>query len=34
MGGVGALLRTAAFAALGGERLIGRYDWLYGWKQT
>jgi hypothetical protein len=32
MSGAAGLLRTIAFAALGGERLIARYDWLYGWK--
>jgi salicylate hydroxylase len=32
LGAAGALLRRIALAALGGERLITRYDWLYGWK--
>jgi salicylate hydroxylase len=31
MGGAAALLRRLALRALGGERLITRYDWLYGW---
>jgi salicylate hydroxylase len=26
-----ALLRDAALRALGGERLIARYDWLFEW---
>jgi len=33
LGGVGGLLRTMAFAAVSGERLLARYDWLYGWKE-
>ena len=32
MGGVEALLRTFALVAMGGNRLIRHYDWLYGWK--
>ena len=32
MGGAAALLRTVALLAMGGGRLIDRYDWLYGWK--
>jgi salicylate hydroxylase len=32
MGGAAALLRTIALLAMGGGRLINRYDWLYGWK--
>jgi hypothetical protein len=32
MGGAPALLRTGALLAMGGGRLIKRYDWLYGWK--
>jgi 2-polyprenyl-6-methoxyphenol hydroxylase-like FAD-dependent oxidoreductase len=31
LGGPGAFLRTLALSALGGERLLARYDWLYGW---
>jgi salicylate hydroxylase len=31
MGAVAGLVRTLALAAMGGERLISRYDWLYGW---
>jgi salicylate hydroxylase len=34
MGSVEALLRSIAFVAMGGERLISRYDWLYGWKPS
>jgi hypothetical protein len=26
------VLRTLALLAMGGQRLIARYDWLYGWK--
>ncbi len=29
--GAGALLRRLALAAMGGNRLLTRYDWLYGW---
>ena len=32
LGGAGALLRGIALVAMGGPRLIRRYDWLYGWK--
>ncbi len=32
MGGAEAFLRTIALLAMGGQRLIARYDWLYGWK--
>ena len=32
MGALAGFLRTLAVAAVGGERLISRYDWLYGWK--
>jgi salicylate hydroxylase len=28
---VAGFMRTLALAAMGGERLISRYDWLYGW---
>jgi salicylate hydroxylase len=31
LGGAGAWLRTLALRAMGGERLLARYDWLYGW---
>jgi salicylate hydroxylase len=31
MGGAGAALRALALMAMGGDRLISRYDWLYGW---
>jgi salicylate hydroxylase len=34
LSGAAGLLRAIAFAALRGERLLTRYDWLYGWKQT
>jgi salicylate hydroxylase len=32
MGGAEAFLRMLALIAMGGDRLIRRYDWLYGWK--
>jgi salicylate hydroxylase len=32
MGGAEAFLRTIALVAMGGNRLVKRYDWLYGWK--
>ncbi len=32
LGGPGAFLRTLALTAIGGERLLARYDWLYGWR--
>jgi salicylate hydroxylase len=31
MGGAEAFLRTIALLAMGGSRLLHRYDWLYGW---
>src|SRR5215472_8942505 len=31
LGGAGAFLRTLALTAISGERLLARYDWLYGW---
>jgi salicylate hydroxylase len=31
LGGAGAWLRTLALRTMGGERLLARYDWLYGW---
>lgn len=31
LGGGAALLRRLALAIMGGQRLIGRYDWIYGW---
>jgi salicylate hydroxylase len=32
LGVPGAFLRTLALTAIGGERLLARYDWLYGWR--
>ena len=32
MGVLAGVMRTLAVAAVGGERLISRYDWVYGWK--
>jgi len=32
MGGAAALVRNLAMRAIAGPRLLGRYDWLYGWK--
>jgi salicylate hydroxylase len=32
MGGAEAFLRTLALIAMGGRRVLARYDWLYGWK--
>jgi salicylate hydroxylase len=32
MGGAEAFLRTLALLAMGGKRLLSRYDWLYGWQ--
>jgi salicylate hydroxylase len=31
MNTVAGFMRSLAIAAMGGERLISRYDWLYGW---
>jgi salicylate hydroxylase len=31
LGGHAALLRALVLAAMGGKRLIARYDWIYGW---
>jgi salicylate hydroxylase len=31
LSGAGAALRSLALMAMGGDRLISRYDWLYGW---
>jgi salicylate hydroxylase len=31
LGGVAGLARSLALAAMGGERLLRRQDWLYGW---
>jgi salicylate hydroxylase len=32
MRGAASALRTLALMALGGDRLVSRYDWLYGWQ--
>jgi salicylate hydroxylase len=32
LGGVQAMLRNAAMRAMGGERLLRHYDWLYDWQ--
>jgi salicylate hydroxylase len=32
LGGAAGLIRTFALRRLGGENLLRRYDWLYGWK--
>jgi len=32
MSAAAGFMRSLALAAMGGERLILRYDWLYGWK--
>jgi 2-polyprenyl-6-methoxyphenol hydroxylase-like FAD-dependent oxidoreductase len=32
MGGAEAFLRSIAMLAMGGERIIARYRWLYGWQ--
>jgi salicylate hydroxylase len=32
--GAGAVLRALALAAMGGRRLLTRYDWLYGWRPS
>jgi salicylate hydroxylase len=34
MGGPAAFLRTLVLGAMGGTRLLTRYDWLYGWKAS
>ncbi|MFL4998911.1 MAG: FAD-dependent monooxygenase, partial [Xanthobacteraceae bacterium] len=34
LGGAAAALRSLALMAMGGDRLISRYDWLYGWTPT
>jgi len=34
LSGVAGLMRTIALAAMNEERLISRYDWLYGWTPT
>ena len=32
LGGAGGVLRDLALTAMGGHRLMQRYDWLYGWR--
>ncbi|MCX5578462.1 FAD-dependent monooxygenase [Kaistia terrae] len=32
LGGAMAVARDMTMTALGGQRLLGRYDWIYGWK--
>jgi salicylate hydroxylase len=32
LSGLRAVARNAALRAMGGERLLRRYDWLYGWR--
>jgi salicylate hydroxylase len=32
LSGLRAFARNAALRAMGGERLLRRYDWLYGWQ--
>lgn len=32
--GPAAMARNAAMRVMGGERVIGSYDWVYGWKAT
>jgi salicylate hydroxylase len=32
LGGVQAMLRNVAMRAMGGERLLRHYDWLYEWR--
>jgi len=34
MGGGAAFLRALALFAMGGDRLLRRYDWLYGWEPS
>jgi salicylate hydroxylase len=34
MGGAAGTLRRLALLAMGGRRLMTRYDWLYGWRLT
>ena len=34
MGGAEAFLRTLALMAMGGRRILARYNWLYGWKPS
>ena len=34
MGGLAAFARTLALSAIGGEGLIARHDWLYGFAPT
>ena len=32
MGGAEGFLLMLALVSMGGNRLLRRYDWLYGWK--
>jgi salicylate hydroxylase len=32
MAGIASVMRALALRAMGGGRLLSRYDWLYGWK--
>jgi salicylate hydroxylase len=32
LGGAAAFLRNVALLAMGGERILARHQWLYGWK--
>jgi len=34
MGGAKAFLRTLALMAMGGRRILARYNWLYDWKPS
>jgi salicylate hydroxylase len=34
MRGAAAILRSLGLMAMGGDRLISRYDWLYGWSPS
>jgi salicylate hydroxylase len=32
LGGAAAMLRNVAMHAMGGERLLQHYDWIYQWR--
>jgi hypothetical protein len=34
MSPLAAPFRDATMKALGGDRLLARYDWIYGWRQS